>query len=135
MYIYTDGTTEPNGHTASDWIVDQDPAPGAEGRKHTECTVCGVTMETSIIEALPVETESDTEKGTEPTTDSETTNETDVESETQETTDSSNDSESDEGTRETPSKGGCSGEVNSTIWLLLLACAFIPVVVKRSKEY
>ena len=62
---YTDGETDALGHTAGDWIIDTEAAPGAEGSKHKECTVCGTTLETVVIEALPVETEKPTEETTE----------------------------------------------------------------------
>ena len=40
------------GHTASDWIIDAEATYEADGSKHKECTVCGETLETSIIPML-----------------------------------------------------------------------------------
>lgn len=40
-------------HTESDWIVDMEPAPGVEGHKHKECTVCHAILAEENIEALP----------------------------------------------------------------------------------
>ena len=45
------------GHTPTDWIIDREPAPGVEGSKHKECTVCGEVLESEVIEALPEVTE------------------------------------------------------------------------------
>ena len=39
-------------HQASDWIIDSDPTCAAPGSKHTECTLCGVTLDTATIESL-----------------------------------------------------------------------------------
>ena len=43
--------TEP--HTEGGWIVDVPATIGIAGAKHTECTVCGATVRTAVIEALP----------------------------------------------------------------------------------
>ncbi len=40
------------GHTTSDWIIDVEATYEADGSKHKECTVCGETLETSIIPML-----------------------------------------------------------------------------------
>ncbi|MBO5938595.1 MAG: hypothetical protein J6Q82_03750, partial [Clostridia bacterium] len=40
------------GHTASDWMIDAEATYEADGSKHKECTVCGETLETSIIPML-----------------------------------------------------------------------------------
>ncbi len=58
---YTDSIIEALGHTPSDWIVDTEAQIGVEGSKYIECTICGETLETGVIEALPVETEAETE--------------------------------------------------------------------------
>ena len=39
-------------HKASDWIIDVNPTCSAEGSMHTECTVCGATLESVAIEIL-----------------------------------------------------------------------------------
>ena len=38
-------------HTESDWIVDTEATPTTEGKKHTECTVCGVRIAEDSIPA------------------------------------------------------------------------------------
>ncbi len=43
-------------HTEGEWIIDKEAAPGVEGSRHTECTVCGTTLNTEAIPALPAET-------------------------------------------------------------------------------
>ena len=40
------------GHTASNWIVDVEATYEADGSKYKECTVCGETLETSIVPML-----------------------------------------------------------------------------------
>ncbi len=40
-------------HTAGDWIIDTEATTTTEGRKHKECTVCGVTTDTATIDKLP----------------------------------------------------------------------------------
>ena len=123
---FTDGTTAPIGHDESDWIVDQDSAPGVEGSKHTECTVCGVMMETSVIEALPEETESESQQDTEEISDTDTDMET--------VTDTDEESTTAQGTEKAPSGGGCFGSVQGiSILLLFIFAAMIPVF-KRKKE-
>ena len=59
--VYVDSEVEALGHIPSDWIVDTEAKIGVVGSKHTECTICGETLETAIIEALPVETDAETE--------------------------------------------------------------------------
>ncbi len=49
---YVDSEVDALGHTPSDWIVDDEAQIGVEGSKHKECTVCGETLETEVIEAL-----------------------------------------------------------------------------------
>jgi len=40
-----------------EWVIDLEPAPGVEGKKHEECTICGDTRnENTVIEALKVTT-------------------------------------------------------------------------------
>ena len=39
-------------HTPSDWIVDKEASCSAEGARHTECTVCGETLESESIAKL-----------------------------------------------------------------------------------
>ncbi len=150
---YTDSETDALGHTAGDWIIDTEAAPGAEGSKHKECTICGTTLETAVIEALPVETEATTEAPTqepteestevptEPSNDTESaesdtfadtslqtnapveTNESQTEGKTSPTTDSNRASSS------------CSSTVGSQITLMVLLTALVPLAaVKRKKE-
>ena len=40
------------GYTLSDWIVDYNPTCTLDGSKHKECTECGETLETEVIDAL-----------------------------------------------------------------------------------
>ncbi len=54
---HTFASDEIADHTAGDWIIDKEAAPGIEGSKHTECTVCGATLNTESIPALPADTE------------------------------------------------------------------------------
>ena len=49
---YVDSEVDALGHSPSDWIVDTEAQIGVEGSKHKECTVCGETLETEVIEAL-----------------------------------------------------------------------------------
>ena len=44
-------------HTESDWIIDLEPTTEVEGSKHTECTVCGITLKTEAIEKILVASE------------------------------------------------------------------------------
>ena len=110
---YVDSETVALGHTPGDWIVDTEPAPGVEGSQHKECTACGETLETGVIEALPVETESETIPAEgESDTAADTTAETEKASE----------------------KNGCSGSIYSCTSLMLLILALMPLMVKRKKE-
>ncbi len=43
---------EPTGHTEGDWIVDSPAQIGVTGQKHTECTICGMTMQTETMPSL-----------------------------------------------------------------------------------
>ena len=36
------------GHTPGEWIIDEEPALGIEGSRHTTCTVCGAAVEETI---------------------------------------------------------------------------------------
>ncbi len=65
---YTDGDMEALGHAPGEWITDQAPAPGVEGSRHIECTVCGEILEIGMIEALPTDTALETEAETSPET-------------------------------------------------------------------
>ena len=43
---------EATGHSFSEWIIDSKPTTTTEGSKHIECTVCGETIKTEVIEKL-----------------------------------------------------------------------------------
>lgn len=51
-HSYKDAYTEALGHSPSEWIIDKEATVEAEGSKHKECTVCGVTLETATIPKL-----------------------------------------------------------------------------------
>jgi hypothetical protein len=123
---YTDSETDSLGHKPGDWIVDQEPAPGVEGSKHTACTVCGETLETAVIEALPAETESETQ----PVTDAEP----DTEPVTTVPTDAGEETATAGETEKAPSGGGCAGNIHGISILFLLGCAAMISAVKRKKE-
>jgi hypothetical protein len=53
---HTFASDEIAAHTPGDWIIDKEAAPGVEGSRHNECTVCGATVYTEAIPALPAET-------------------------------------------------------------------------------
>jgi hypothetical protein len=125
---YTDSETDALGHKPGDWIVDQEPAPGVEGSKHTACTVCGETLETAVIEALPVETESETQLVTDPEPDTETEPVTTV------PTDGGEDTTIAGETEKAPSGGGCAGNIHGISILFLLVCAAMISAVKRKRE-
>ncbi len=127
---YTDTVVEALGHTAGEWITDQEPAPKVEGSKHTECTICGEVLETVVIEALPAETVPETEPATSP----ETNMETNTESETSVTADTFAKPEPGEVTEKVPAKSGCSGNIYSSISLLALVVLVLPLAVRRKKE-
>ena len=104
---YTDSETDAIAHTPSDWIVDIEPAPGVEGSQHKECTVCGETLETEVLEAM------ENDANTEPKlpTDSE-----------------SNQNSSD-------SSDGCTGTLSVTAFgVILLAAIASMFLVKRREE-
>ena len=42
-------------HTEGDWIVDTEAQPGTDGSRHTECTICGETIQTECIPAPPIQ--------------------------------------------------------------------------------
>ena len=79
-------------------------------------------MDSAVIEALPVIPEPETLPETEERSDPPITTETVGEPETQEITEKA------------PDKGGCSGNIFSSITLLVLAFAVAPAAVKRKKE-
>ncbi len=54
---HTFASDEIAAHTEGDWIIDKEAAPGVEGSRHTECTVCGATLNTESIPALSDDTE------------------------------------------------------------------------------
>jgi hypothetical protein len=99
------------GHTTSDWVIDTEPAPGVEGSRHKECTECGETLETGVIEALPVETDTETEAPTEAPTAS-----------------NPNGSDTD------PSGKGCSGVVLANSVGVILLAALCSVIAVRRRE-
>ena len=41
-----------NGHTKSDWIIDELPTSTKEGSRHKECTVCGAVVDSASIPKL-----------------------------------------------------------------------------------
>ncbi|MBO4733989.1 MAG: leucine-rich repeat protein, partial [Clostridia bacterium] len=49
---YIDSITEALGHTASDWIVDEEATADSVGHQHKECTVCGSVLEEEEIPEL-----------------------------------------------------------------------------------
>lgn len=53
---HTFASDEMGAHVEGEWIIDKEAAPGVEGSKHTECTVCKTTLNTETIPALPAET-------------------------------------------------------------------------------
>lgn len=77
-YSYADGTVDPLGHTAGDWITDRVPSFGEAGRRHTQCTACGTLLdrETYFDEtAAPAEPESGETAETHPATSADETEE------------------------------------------------------------
>ncbi len=46
------GEDEPLSHTEGDWIIDKAAGYGVEGKRHTNCTVCGERID-GVIEAKP----------------------------------------------------------------------------------
>ncbi len=59
---YRDGEVAAKGHTPGDWIVDEEPAVGVEGKRHKACTVCSEQLESVTIPALEEETTVESEK-------------------------------------------------------------------------
>jgi len=161
---YLDGEPAPLGHSSSCWIVDLEPAPGIEGQKHLECTVCGEILESAIIEALPLETESETDleidletngltdpdiepetkpnhetdgeisSGTEYETQPDIFPETEGESKQPVETETVGESQNGAITEKAPAGGGCSGNIFSSISLLMLAFPALFMALKRKKE-
>ena len=93
---YVDSEVDALGHTSSDWIVDAEAQIGVEGSKHKECTVCGETLETEVIDAL---TEAPTTEA--PATEAPTTE-----------------------APSTEPSGGCSGTISASVALLALLSCF-----------
>ena len=123
---YVDSETETCGHTPGEWIIDREPAPNVEGSKHIECMVCGETLKTANIEALPVESESETRMETEP--------ENGTNPATSVTTNDGKETTSAVETEKAPSGGGCSGNIYCCASLLLLTLALMPWIFKPQKE-
>ena len=46
---YTDTVVAALEHTAGDWITDRNPGFGEAGRHHTECTLCGILLESETF--------------------------------------------------------------------------------------
>jgi hypothetical protein len=148
------------GHTPGEWIVDQEPAPGVEGSKHVECTVCHHVLETAAIEALPVETEPESEPESEtdkePETDGSTEPESETESETEKPEESGSETTTDLETNtatepetaedtEIPTEAeskqppslpsfGCSGVLYTDLLGMILVAAMSSLVLKKRKE-
>ncbi|MBQ7316474.1 MAG: hypothetical protein IJW90_05105, partial [Clostridia bacterium] len=154
---YTDSEVATLEHNAGDWIIDIEAAPGVEGSKHKECTVCGTTLETAVIEALPVETEPPAEAPTEEPTEAPTEEPTeaptepsnDTESETSETSANTSaqtnvpvetnepptEAETSTATDSDRTSSSCSSTAGSQITLMVLLMALVPLAaVKRKKE-
>lgn len=122
---YVDSETLALGHTPGDWIVDQEPSADVEGSKHTACTVCGETLETTVIETLPAETETETVTSLE--------TEAPTESETPTGTESPTEPVS---KKEEPTvSNGCSGIVRANVVCLIIMPLFAALFcIKRRKE-
>ncbi|MBQ7317191.1 MAG: hypothetical protein IJW90_08770 [Clostridia bacterium] len=122
---YTDSKVEALDHTAGDWIIDVEPAPGVEGSQHKECTVCYETLETAVIEALPVETEPQTETSLE--------TETPAESETPARAEAPTEPVSKQ--EEPADPNGCLGLVSvDVVCLIILMSVASLIFVKRREE-
>ena len=133
--IYTDSETETTGHTPGEWIVDQGPAPGIEGSKHTACTICHAVLEEAVIEALPEETEQETELPTEPETETDMNTEPEEPTETESSTTSEIPTDSESKTEEPESSSGCTSTVSMAVFdLILLAAIASMLLIKRRKE-
>jgi hypothetical protein len=131
------------GHTPSEWIVDQEPAPGVEGGQHVECTSCHVVLEKAGIEALPIETEPETEFETELGTETEPKSELTTVSETETVAEPDTDMwteqetlpESDSKEEEPVTSDGCSGIVGADIFCFILMMSVASLFfAKRKKE-
>ena len=109
---YVDSEVAELGHKPGEWIVDQEPAPGIEGSKHIECTVCGETLETAVIEALPVETEPETETSLE----------------TEDPT------ESDSKQEDPRVSNGCFGLVSADIFCLIILISVASLIFVKRRE-
>ena len=132
--FYTDSEAGALGHTSGEWIIDQEPAPGIEGAKHKACTVCGETLETAVMDALPVETEPKTEPATEPEPEIPTEILTEPITEPSLESNITTDEDTNSGTEKVPQKNGCSGSIGSYGSLLLLILAMTPLYIKTKKE-
>lgn len=115
---YTDGEVEALGHRPGEWIVDQEPAPGVEGSKHIGCTICGETLETEVIEALPVDTESETETSTE----------------TQAPMESEIPTESDSKQEDPKASNGCFGMVREDVFCLIILMSVACLLFMKRRE-
>ena len=109
---YTDSEVAELGHKPGEWIVDAEPAPGVEGNKHTECMVCGETLETDVIEALPVETKPETE--TSPETEAPT--------------------ESDSKQEDPKGSNGCFGVVSTDVFCLIILMSVASLIFVKRRE-
>ena len=115
---YTDGEVDALGHRPGEWIVDQEPAPGVEGSKHIGCTICGETLETEVIEALPVDTESETETSTE----------------TQAPMESEIPTESDSKQEDPKASNGCFGVVREDVFCLIILMSVACLLFMKRRE-
>jgi hypothetical protein len=115
-----DSYVEVLDHAPGDWIIDKEPAQGEAGSKHKECTICGRTLETEVIQALPVETDVGSETDTE-------------ENEMSTTPEVPTDPEPSWGSSD--SSSGCSGIVSMTAGGIILMIAIAStLLIKRRKE-
>ena len=127
---YRDTEIAAKGHTASDWIVDAEPAVGVPGERHKKCTVCGENLESETIPALEEQTTLEPDSVDTPdepvVTDEVTKEDTPVPGTTEpETTESELNSGS----------AGCAGALGlgeMTLFMILAAACLI--TRKRSKE-
>ena len=135
---YVNDYVDATDHTATDWIVDLEPQAGAEGSKHKECEICGETLETDVIEALPEETENqpETETEIEAETETELTLPTESEEVTAPLTDTDDDTKEPdkdtmvEGETADIDAGGCS----SVVAFSVVAVMIVAVMVARKKD-
>ena len=116
---FADSYVDAIGHTPSDWIVDTEAHIGVEGSKHKECTVCGETLQTEIIDALPApDTQTDNDSETTHVTNPETMPDTSVGT-------AINTAEQNE--------KGCSGRISAIALLCWLIPAAIAVAFRKEK--